>query len=371
MTGSSNGRPKVAVLAPRICVLGHDPCGGSEVMLWEDARLLEGAGFAIEVYGAAAKPGAPVRIISTRTNIPLVTSLEYCLPFVRREKKTLLVACNEPTIAGLAPDRGVVRFDWETPLPRYWKLPGWLPRFQRARYLFLSESDREEFLRKHDLIPRERTTAIPYFVDPRFRPNRNPRPAGSPLRVGFAGQWVWRKGCGALLEAWQTVRRTCPQAELLFAGSDKLWKTEFAVPTAAEIAQKVREAASQGWLKIAGEFSRSEMPRFWNELDIAVVPSFEEPFGLVALEALACGVPVVASKVGGLKEIVEDNESGLLVPPQNAEMLAQALVALLTNEELRLRLGAGALRRANEFSAERRTSELVQLLQEREETSKK
>ena len=56
------------------------------------------------------------------------------------------------------------------------------------------------------------------------------------------------------------------------------------------------------------------MPQFWNSVDICVVPSLIEPFGLVALEALACGVPVIASAVGGLKEIVVEGKCGLLVP---------------------------------------------------------
>jgi glycosyltransferase involved in cell wall biosynthesis len=346
-------------------VLGHDPCGGSEVMLWEDARLIRVAGVPVQVYGRAAKQGAPVSLIPVRTAAPLVSSLEYCMPFVLREKGSILISSNEPTVAALAPGRSVVRFDWETPLPRYWKLPGWLPRFQRAKYLFLSESDREDFLKKHALIPREATIAIPYFVDPQsFRPT--PREVRRPLRVGFAGQWVPRKGCATLLDAWRIVRQTCPEAEVWFAGSDKIWKTDLVVPGAEEIAGQVRSAAGEGWLKIAGEFTRSEMPRFWNELDIAVVPSWEEPFGLVALEALACGVPVVASSVGGLKEIVKDGESGLLVPPKDAETLARTLVTLLTNQDLRLRLAAGALCRAGDYSAERRTNELVKLLRGRD-----
>ena len=338
-------------------------------MLWEDVRLMQAAGVPVEVYGTAAKQGAPVSIIPVRTNVPLVTSFEYCAPFAMREKGSVLMACNEPTLAGLAPDRSIVRFEWETPLPRYWKMPGWLPRFQRARYLFLSEFDRELFLKNHDLIPWNVTTVIPYFVDgEKFSPR--PKPARSALRAGFAGQWLPRKGCSILLDAWRIVRQTCPTAELWFAGSDKLWKTHSAVPGAEEIAREVRGAASEGWLMIAGEFSRADMPRFWNELDIAVVPSFEEPFGLVALEASSCGVPVVASKVGGLMEIVADGESGLLVPPKDAEALAQALVMLLTNEAMRLRLAEGAVRRAADYSVERRTAELVKLLHERQETAK-
>ena len=338
-------------------------------MLWEDARLLRNAGMPVQVYGSAAKQGAPVSIVPVRTSAPLITSWEYCAPFVLRERESVLMACNEPTVAALAPDRTVVRFEWQTPLPRYWKLPGWLPRFQRARYLFLSESDRSEFLQHHSLIPLDATIVIPYFVDRQvFRPK--PRPAARPLRVGFAGQWVQRKGCVTLLEAWRIVRQTFREAELWFAGSDKLWKANVPTPGSEEVAREIRDAASEGCLRIAGEFSRAEMPRFWNELDIAVVPSFEEPFGLVALEALSCGIPVVACKVGGLTEIVVDGESGLLIPPREAEPLARALLTLLTNEPLRLRLAEGATRRAGEFSVERRTGELLQLVRERREKAR-
>jgi len=338
-------------------------------MLWEDVRLLQNVGICARVYGSAAKQGAPVTTIPLHTNLPLITSLEYCGAFLRQEKNGLLMSCNEPTVAGLAPDRAIVRFEWSTPLPRYWSLPGWLPRFQRARYLFLSRSDREEFLQRHPLIPLDSTNVIPYYVDQQlFRPV--PRQKQGPLRVGFAGQWVPGKGCGVLLEAWKIVRSSCPEAELCFAGSDKLWKAILPTPGSAEIAETIREAAGEGWLKIMGEFRRAEMPRFWNALDIAVVPSFVEAFGLVALEALACGIPVVAANVGGLKEIVVDGESGLLVPPRDSAALARAVLALLQDEPLRLRLAKGARRRAEEFSFERRTGELLELLNEQRETSR-
>jgi len=179
--------------------------------------------------------------------------------------------------------------------------------------------------------------------------------------VGFAGQWVESKGCNVLLDAWQIVRQTCPDAELLFAGSDKLWKGASPTPGSADAGRRIREAASQGWLNIAGEFRRAEMPQFWNSLDIAVVPSFNEAFGLVALEASACGIPVVASDVGGLKDIVVGGETGLFVPVRDSAALAHALLMLLTDEPLRQRLGEGARRRAEEFSQERRSQKLLQL----------
>jgi len=104
------------------------------------------------------------------------------------------------------------------------------------------------------------------------------------------------------------------------------------------------------------------MPKFWNSVDVAVVPSLYEPFGLVALEALACGVPVVATTAGGLKEIVEDGKSGLLVPPGDAPALARALLALLTNGSLRTKLAEDARQRAEQFSLELRSARLLDFL---------
>ncbi len=347
-----------------MCVLGHDPCGGSEVMLWEDVRLLQDAGMSIQVYGSAAKESAPVTTIPLYTNLPLVTSLEYCGSFVRREKESILMACNEPSVAAFAPDKALVRFEWETPLPRYWKLPCWLPRWQRARYLFLSESDREGFLRAHSLIPSNSTFVIPYYVDAQlFKPTPTaPAAPRRTLRVGFAGQWLPGKGCLTLLEAWNLIGSECPEAELWFAGGDKLWKADRPTPGSVEVAEKIREAAGEGRVKIVGELKRAEMPSFWSSLDVAVVPSFVEAFGLVALEAMACGVPVIASKIGGLKEIVQEGVSGLLVPAGDSAALANALVYLLNNKQVRLGLAEGARRRAREYSVERRSGELLSLI---------
>ena len=69
-------------------------------MLWEDVRLLQNVGISARVYGSAAKQGAPVTTIPLRTNLPLITSLEYCGTFLRQERNGLVMSCNEPTVAG-------------------------------------------------------------------------------------------------------------------------------------------------------------------------------------------------------------------------------------------------------------------------------
>jgi glycosyltransferase involved in cell wall biosynthesis len=359
----------VALLASRLCILGDDPCGGSEVVLWEDARILESAGIPVRVYGRAARSGAPVQIIPFRTRTAQLNTIEYMRGLLQNEPEALILAYNEPALAGSAPDRTIVRFDWTTPLPRYWNWPLWLARFQRAQYLFPSESERQNFLPQHARIPSSQLMVIPNAVDLEVFKSvkRAPNAASNgSLRVGFAGQWSKGKGLPELLQAWTELKPSLPIADLCLAGGPGLWKRDREALGTGESEARVQEMEREHLLCSYGSISRSKMPEFWNSVDIAVVPSLSEAFGLVALEALACGVPVIASAVGGLKEIVLDGECGLLVPPGDTLALARALRLLLTDESLRRRLSAAARSRAQEFSLLRRSRELLGLLLERQ-----
>ena len=81
------------------------------------------------------------------------------------------------------------------------------------------------------------------------------------------------------------------------------------------------------------------LSRFYAEVDIFVLPSLYESFGIVVAEAMAFGLPIIASRVGGIPELVTDGENGLLVPPQNSEALAEAISKLASDPELRERFG--------------------------------
>ena len=80
---------------------------------------------------------------------------------------------------------------------------------------------------------------------------------------------------------------------------------------------------------------------YFNIADIFVLPSTVtlEMFGIVNLEAMACSVPIIASEIGGIPDVIKDEENGLLVPPKDPEALAKAIIKLLNNEELALKLG--------------------------------
>jgi glycosyltransferase involved in cell wall biosynthesis len=362
-------RDGVAILAPRMCVLGHDPCGGSEVVLWRDAQLIADTGVPVRMYARSAREGAPVIVISTRTNSRLITSLEYCGQFLWRERRAVLISQNEPTLAGLAPDRAIVRYEWDTPLPQYWKTPGWLGRFQRAFYLFPSRDEKRIFQDAHPRIPDEIQFVMPYGIDlNEFQPsNESPRPN---LSVGFAGQWVPRKGIYTLLEAWIKVRGAIPAAELNILDGSGLWKVDAPIPGVAEAIVRVREEESKGAVRVWPALTHSRMPEFWHSVSVAVVPSLYEPLAGVVLEAMASGIPVVASNVGGFPDMIVEGQSGMLVPPNDAPALARALVRLLTDSDLRSRLAVGARHRAEEFSLERRRRDLLMLLHMRLDRSR-
>ncbi|RMF95621.1 MAG: glycosyltransferase family 1 protein [Candidatus Schekmanbacteria bacterium] len=102
-------------------------------------------------------------------------------------------------------------------------------------------------------------------------------------------------------------------------------------------------------IEIAPWMQFDEVEKFYRGADICVVPSlWEEPFGITALEAMACEIPVIASRIGGLQSIVVDGKTGFLFEPGNSSELRQKLISLIENEELRRKMGKEGLTRVRE-----------------------
>jgi glycosyltransferase involved in cell wall biosynthesis len=108
-------------------------------------------------------------------------------------------------------------------------------------------------------------------------------------------------------------------------------------------------------LRFLGEVGRKDVFAELAQCDMLIMPSRHESesFGLATLEAMACGKPVIASAVGGLVELVDDNETGLLVPRDDPEALANAIRRLVKDPALRARLGEAGRLKAQRFTAER------------------
>lgn len=156
-------------------------------------------------------------------------------------------------------------------------------------------------------------------------------PLTGPPTVAFAGRLVATKGVDVLLRAFAAAATRVPDARLLIAGDGPLRARLEADAASAGIGDRVA---------FLGHVSRDEVERRFAGAWVQAVPStWDEPFGIVAAEAMMRGSAVVASRSGGLAEIVEDGRTGTLVPPGDADALAGALVPLLTDRDRAERLG--------------------------------
>jgi glycosyltransferase involved in cell wall biosynthesis len=182
-----------------------------------------------------------------------------------------------------------------------------------------------------------------------------------PPTVAFAGRLEPEKGADLLLEALARVREAVPESRLLVAGTGS---------QSGQLRQLASRLRLDERVTFLGYLSRSEVEAAFRSAWVQAVPSrWDEPFGLVAAEALMRGTAVVASHGGGLADIVTPEETGLLVPPGDAAALAAALSRLLRDRELCERMGrAGrehALARLTESaSAERFLQFYERLLQD-------
>jgi glycosyltransferase involved in cell wall biosynthesis len=151
------------------------------------------------------------------------------------------------------------------------------------------------------------------------------------ILLGTIGQLVLRKGHDVLAHAAALVAERFPDAHFVIAGSRYSDKDE-----AREHEQAVRSRFAEGTLVGRGHFVglRSDIPELLNELTLLIHPARQEPLGRVLLEAAASGLPIVATDVGGTREILS-SDSAELVPPGDAAALATAIVKLLDNEPLR------------------------------------
>jgi D-inositol-3-phosphate glycosyltransferase len=117
-------------------------------------------------------------------------------------------------------------------------------------------------------------------------------------------------------------------------------------------------------VRFVGAVDLERLPDYYAAADVCVVPSRYESFGLAAIEAMACGTPVVASRVGGLQVTVEDGATGFLVPWRSPELFAEKLHLLLSDAPLRQRLGARAAESARQYAWPRVATAILDLYQE-------
>jgi|GEM_PF-181371 len=201
-------------------------------------------------------------------------------------------------------------------------------------------------------IAPERCTVIPHPTNTeRFQPIdsiRANRSAINPL-VLYAGRIEWWKGVDILVQAIPLVLAQVPNARFLLVGADRSSPN-----TGGSLREELRASLPEtcrARVEFRDGVLNEALPMLYNAADIVVVPSRWEGFGLVCAEALACGCATLASRVGGLAEIIEDEKSGLLFESENVEDLAHKLIRLLCDPALRESLGQHARQRIATYCA--------------------
>jgi D-inositol-3-phosphate glycosyltransferase len=206
----------------------------------------------------------------------------------------------------------------------------------------IATSTAETFWLRRMRADARRIAVIPCGVElERFAPlaaMRRGRRPGSP-RIASLGRLVERKGVGTIVEALPQV----PAAELIVAGGGR--GPLDADPEHRRLSALAHELGVADRVRFLGGVSRDGARDVLADADVAVCVPWYEPFGIVPVEAMASGVPVIGAAVGGLLDTVVHEETGLLVPPRDPELLGRALCELLADPARRQRLGAaGALR---------------------------
>ncbi len=329
--------------------------GGGEVHVAGLVQALSSRGHAVYL---AVRPGSPLRlplagVIASWHEMPLRNSLD--LPSARaitdlvnengieivhahmgRDYLVAALACRKTPNARL-----VLTRHHYLPLKRN-RLYRWMLEDVGA-VIAVSESVRASVIERLALPP-ERVRVIPNWIDPeRFQPiERDAARAMFQLRAGLVvaciGQITHEKGQEEFIRAAGRIAKIRSDVEFLIAGQENREGRPFtnhlmSLATSLGLSNRVR---------FLGQIYH--IPELLAAVDIVVVPSWDEGFSLVTIEAMAARRPVLATNVGGISQIIKENATGLLVPPRDAGSLADKLLWLLSDSPLRERLAAQAHR---------------------------
>ncbi len=254
----------------------------------------------------------------------------------------LIGTCHHPITIDRALDLEHAPNWWRrTQLRRWYGFVAMQKRVARQvpRILTVSSSSKRDIVEQYGLRP-ERLAVVPIGVDDaHFAPRPEvPRVPGRIMTTASAD--VPFKGLLPLVEALAKVRTERPEAHLVVVGR---------LREESPVAAAIERLGMAGVVRFETGVSDDRMVELYAEANLAVVPSLYEGFSLPAVEAMACGVPLVATTGGALPEVVgEDGVTGLLVPPGDPEALAMAIQRVLANPDLAWRLSAAGRRRVLE-----------------------
>lgn len=152
----------------------------------------------------------------------------------------------------------------------------------------------------------------------------------------FVGRLEWRKGTGTLISAARLLKEKIQNLKILVIGG-KIFGPNSNIADCKEykrLQKKAKEEGVEDIVTFVGNIDHGRLPVYYRSSDVFVIPSYYEPFGLVALEGMASKIPVVASRVDGLAVTIEDGKTGLLFEPRNPLSLTEKIMRLYGSKEL-------------------------------------
>ncbi len=350
--------------------------GGGEVHVADLVRALAARGHAVYL---AVRPHSPLReplagVIASWQELPLRNSLdiqssraiaeliiknriEIVHAHLGRDYLMAAMACRRARACKLVLTRHHYLPLKGNPLYR-WMLE------HVAAFIAVSETVRDSILAR--LQPAsEKVHVIPNWIDPtRFHPiDRDAARAmfqiNAPYAVACIGQLTPEKGQEEFVRAIGQISQRRSDVEFLIAGNEQ----EAGEPFTYKLKEIARVMGTSGRIRFMGFVHH--VPELIAAVDVVVVPSWDEGFSLVTVEAMACRRAVLAANVGGIAGIVQDNITGMVFPPRDAPALAQKLLWLLADSALRERLAMhGQLDVSTRFSREPVVDRIEALYQE-------
>ncbi len=392
---------RVAMISVHTCPLarlGSRETGGLNVYVRELSRQLGSRGVAVDVFTRRQEPGVEdivefgenARVIHLDAGPPRTVNKYDVLPhlpqfmagvrgFLRRSGRAYHLVHSHYWLS--SPVATALAAEWHVPLVVMFHTLGHmknrvsrdgserenaerieierLSMLAADRVVAASPTDQDQMIDFYGAL-RSRIRIVPGGVDSTiFRPFPTDAartllglPAGK--LVLFVGRIQQLKGIDLLLRAFAQLCDRWQEGDaprLMVVGGHN--PTDETDPEAVEM-ERLRILASDLGVRdrvtFQGAVPHSMLPMYYSAADVVVVPSLYESFGLVALEAMACGAPVVASRVGGLQWTVQDGRSGFLVRRRDPEQFAAAMRAVLQDEHLRASLSRGAVEVAQGFS---------------------
>jgi glycosyltransferase involved in cell wall biosynthesis len=379
--------------ASPLAALGGVDSGGQNVYVAQTARHLAGMGFHVDVFTRRDDEDLPaivewaprLRVIHVRAGPAQFVRKEYMLPYMAQFAREIAA------IARAARDRGVpyalthAHFFMSGLVARRLKEELGIPyvvtfhALGKVRLIYqphdefpsqrcaieqmvidaasfiVAECPQDEMdLRRLYRAPQSRIRMIPCGFDPgelgsvdrAAARRRLGLPLDRPIILQL-GRMVPRKGVDTVIRALALLERRFHRSALLvIVGGETPEPDPARTPEIGRLMQIAADEGVTADVKFVGQRARTELRYYYSASDVFVTMPWYEPFGITPVEAMACGIPVIGARVGGVQYSVEDGRTGFLVEPRNADALARRLAHVFSDPSIARLLGKRARRRA-------------------------